>query len=208
MLSFLLSPDNVPFVAALVLMLLIGVVEAAGLGGGFAIGEAGEVDVGLETPSLLSWINIGRLPLLMLVVVFLFAFGMIGLIAQQVLQSLVGAPLTWILAAPLSGAAALPATRAFGRIVARLVPLDETTAVSRDSLVGRIAVIVTGEARHSSAAQARVRDRHGQAHYIMVEPDDANDVFSQGESVILVRHSGATYFAVHNISPSLRDVAV
>ncbi len=209
--GFLLSPDNVPFVAALVLMLLIGAVEALGLGGGMAVGEGIEGldgDVNVETPSLLSWINVGRLPLLMLIVVFLFGFGMTGLIGQRMVAAVIGQPGPWFLAAPLAFAVALPVTRVFGRGVARIMPRDETTAVSRDSLVGRVAVIVTGEARQSSAAQARVRDEHGQVHYVMVEPDNAADVFSQGSSVLLVRHAGAKYFAIHNTSVSLRDAAV
>lgn len=209
--GFLLSPDNVPFVAALVLMLLIGAVEALGLGGGMAVGEGIEGldgDVNVETLSLLSWINVGRLPLLMLIVVFLFGFGMTGLIGQRMVAALIGQPGPWFLAAPLAFAVALPVTRVFGRGVARIMPRDETSAVSRDSLVGRVAVIVTGDARQASAAQARVRDEHGQVHYVMVEPDNVTDVFTQGSSVLLVRHAGAKYFAIHNTSVSLRDAAV
>ena len=208
--GFLTAGDNVPFVAALVLMLLIGIVEALGLGGGMAIGEGLEVDadVNVETPSLLSWINVGRLPLLMLIVVFLFAFGMTGLIGQRIVFGVTSLTAPWWLASPLAFAVALPVTRVFGRGVAKIMPKDETSAVSRDTLVGRIAVIVTGEARSGSAAQARVRDEHGQTHYIMVEPDTAADVFSQGASVLLVRRAGATFFAIHNMSASLRDATV
>lgn len=209
--SFLLSPDNVPFVAALVLMLLIGVVEALGLGGGAALGDGldgADADVNVETPSLLSWINVGRLPLLMLIVVFLLAFGLTGLVGQAVLAGAIGRTLPWFAATPLAFAVALPVTRVFGRVVARILPKDETSAVSRDSLVGRVAVIVTGEARQGSAAEARVRDEHRQVHYVMVEPDEAGDVFPQGSSVLLVRHAGARYFAIHNTSASLRDAAV
>ncbi|MDQ8028852.1 MAG: YqiJ family protein [Brevundimonas sp.] len=211
MFSFLLSPDNIPFVSALVLMLLIGVAEATGLGAGLALGEGlagADGDVNVETPSLLSWINVGRLPLLMLIVVFLFAFGMTGLVGQRVFALILGQPAPWFLAVPAALAVALPVTRVFGRGVAKVMPRDETTAVSRDSLVGRVAVIVTGEARAASAAQARVRDEHGQVHYVMVEPDNAADVFAQGSSVLLVRHAGAKYFAIHNTSASLRDAAV
>lgn len=207
MLEFLLSGDNVPFVAALVLMLLIGVAEAAGLGGGLALGEGLETDVNVETPSLLSWINVGRLPLLMLIVVFLFAFGITGLIGQRIVAAVLSQPAPWFLAAPAAFMAALPVTRVFGRGVSRIMPRDETTAVSRDSLVGRVAVIVTGEARTVSPAQARVRDQHGQVHYVMVEPDNAADVFTQGSDVLLVRHAGAKYFAIHNTSASLRDAS-
>ena len=210
--AFLTAGDNVPFVAALVLMLLIGIVEAMGLGGGLAAGDGFDVDidgdVNVETPSLLSWINVGRLPLLMLIVVFLFVFGMTGLICQRIIFGVTGLTAPWWLASPIAFAGALPVTRVFGQGVAKIMPKDETTAVSRDSLVGRVAVIVTGEARSGSAAQARVRDEHGQTHYIMVEPDTAADTFAQGASVLLVRRAGATFFAIHNMSASLRDATV
>lgn len=208
--GFLLSTDNVPFVAALVLMLLIGLVEALGLGAGLVVGEGIDGlhgDVNVDTPSLLSWINVGRLPLLMLIVVFLFAFGIAGLIGQRIVTAFLGQPAPWFLASPLALLVAVPATRSFGRGVAKIMPRDETSAVSRDSLVGRVAVIVTGEARHASAAQARVRDEFGQVHYVMIEPDDVSDVFAQGASVLLVRYAGAKYFAIHNTSASMRDVA-
>lgn len=209
--GFLLSGDNVPFMAALVLMVLIGIAEAAGLGGGLTLGDAADGpggDLTVETPSLLSWLNVGRLPLLMLIVVFLFAFGMLGLLGQQIVATVMGRPAPWILAAPLACAMALPVTRTFGLWVSRILPKDETSAVSRDSLVGRVAVIITGEARHASAAQARVRDEHGQVHYVMVEPDNAADTLPEGAGVILVRYAGAKYFAILNTSASLHDASV
>ena len=205
--GFLTAGGNVPFVAALLLMILVGAVELFGLGGGLSSDGDGDLLDG-ESPSILSWLNIGRLPLLMLIVVFLFSFGMIGVIGQRLLHAIAGfyAPV-WI-SAPLGLLAALPLTRTFGRWVARIMPKDETTAISRDSLVGRVAAVVTGEARTGSAAQARVRDEHGQVHYVMVEPDDEGDVFKQGDSVILVRMVGARFFAIPNTSPSLRDAIV
>jgi len=206
--AFITSGDNVPFFAALLLMLLIGLVEATGLGGGAALGDGldADLDGDLSHPSLLGWLNVGRLPLLMLIVVFLFSFGLVGLILQQVIAGLFGKPGPWWLAVPLAVAAALPFTRLFGRLVARILPGDETTAVSREALVGRWAVIVTGQAEVGSAAQARVRDVHGQAHYVMIEPDDAGEVFEEGAEVIIVRHAGARFFAIRNASASLRDL--
>ena len=112
--EFILAAGNVPFVAALVLMLLIGVVEALGLGAGLAVGEGIDGldgDVNVETPSLLSWINVGRLPLLMLIVVFLFAFGMTGLIGQRLFAAFLGQPAPWFMAAPAALIIALPVTQ-------------------------------------------------------------------------------------------------
>ncbi|MEQ9332985.1 YqiJ family protein [Thalassobaculum sp.] len=208
--GFLIAEENVPFVASLVLMLLIGGVEAVGLGSGLAGSDAidgMDADLDIEGPSLLSWINVGRLPLLMLIVVFLFCFGMVGLIGQRIVVAALGVPVMWAVSVPAALAVALPATRVIAGMVARIMPRDETSAVSRDSLIGRVAVIVTGDARPASAAQARVRDGHGQSHYVMVEPDRADDVLKQGASVILVRRQGAKYYAIHNTSELLGDVS-
>lgn len=212
MLAFLTSGDNVPFFAALLLMLLIGLVEALGLGGGAVLGDGldhghvGDVDGDVGHASLLNWLNVGKLPLLMLIVVFLFSFGLVGLILQQVIAGIFGRPGPWWLAAPLAVAAALPFTRLFGRVVSKILPSDETTAVARETLVGRWATIVTGKAEVGAAAQARVRDVHGQTHYVMIEPDDAGEVFEEGSEVIIVRHAGARFFAIQNTSASLRDL--
>ena len=206
--QFLTAAGNIPFLAALVLMLLIGVVEAVGLGGGMALGDGFDADADVHgDASLLSWINVGRLPLLMLIVVFLFSFGVIGLLGQQLFATVTGKVATAWIAVPLAAFAALPITRVFGRVVSRILPADETTAVSRESLVGRLGVIVTGTASPGNAAQARVRDVHGQPHYVMVEPDD-DESFEQGASVLLVRQAGAKYFAIRNTSISLRDAIV
>ncbi|HEY0647574.1 OB-fold-containig protein [Phenylobacterium sp.] len=199
MVGFLLVGDNVPFVAALVLMLLIGAAELAGLGSSLVSDADASADL-----SLLQWLNLGRLPLLMLLVVFLLSFGVLGLMGQRLVAALIGQPAPWFLAAPLALAAALPTTRAAGRLFARYLPTEETTAVDRDTLVGRMAVVVTGEAAAGSPAQARARDAHGQPHYVMVEPDAPEDVFAEGETVVLVRRAGATFFAIRG-GPALQD---
>ncbi|MEW5687356.1 MAG: OB-fold-containig protein [Pseudomonadota bacterium] len=202
MLEFLLSGDNAAFVAALALMLLIGLAELVGLGSGLV--PDADLDADLDGgASLLQWLNVGRLPLLMLLVVLLLVFGLSGLVLQRLADAVIGRPAPWFLAVPLALAAAIPATRASGRALARFLPRDETTAVSRDSLVGRIAVIVTGEAAPGSPAQARTRDIHDQPHYVMVEPDTADETFAEGETVVLVRQAGATFFAVRG-APALR----
>lgn len=191
--EFLLAGPNLPFTAALVLMFLIGMVEAAGLGGGLEVD--GDLDAGAG-PSPLGWLNAGRLPLLMLLVVFLLSFGVVGLVGQRVIVAATGDLLAPVFAWPLAlvGGAAL--TRVGGRALARVLPLDETTAVSRDALVGRRGVIVTGAAATGSPAQARVRDGHGQTHYVMVEPEEEGGVLDQGEGVKLTRRRGHVYRAI------------
>lgn len=189
MLEIIAAPANLPFSVALLVMLMIGAVEALGLGA-----SAVHLDVHADMDGggdLLGWLGVGRVPLLMLLVVFLALFGLIGLAIQQF-----AGPLPLWVAVPAAAIGALPLTGLGARGLARIVPGDETTAVSLDSLVGRRGTITIGTARRGSPAQARVADIHGQAHYVMVEPYDDDHSIGEGETVRLDRRQGNIFIAV------------
>ncbi|HET9637574.1 MAG TPA: YqiJ family protein [Allosphingosinicella sp.] len=189
MLEIIAAPANLPFSVALLVMLLIGAVEAFGLGA-----SAVHLDLHADADGggdLLGWLGVGTVPLLMLLVVFLAFFGLIGLAVQQF-----AGPLPLWIAAPAAAAAAFPLTGLGARGLARIMPGDETTAVSLDSLVGRRGTITIGTARRGSPAQARVKDAYGQAHHVMVEPYDDDQSIGEGETVRLDRRDGNLFIAV------------
>lgn len=188
MLEIIAAPANLPFSVALLVMLMIGAVEALGLGA-----SAAHLDLhtDLDGGDLLGWLGIGRVPLLMLLVVFLALFGLAGLAIQQF-----AGPLPLWIAVPGAALAALPLTGLGARGLARIMPGDETTAISLDSLVGRRGTITIGTARRGSPAQARVTDIHGQVHYVMVEPYDDAHAIGEGETVRLDRREGNIFVAV------------
>lgn len=187
--AFLFAPENIVFVSALVLMLLIGAVQA--------LGFAGDADLDLDSDAdLLGWLGLGRLPLLALVTLFLTLFAIIGLLGQQAAHDLWGGMITPWIAVPAAGVAALPATGLAARLMAPLLPQDHTTAIPLDHLVGSHARIVTGRATSGSPARARVEDHHGQAHYVMVEPDNAGQALEEGEAILLVRRDAHIFRAI------------
>lgn len=197
MLSFLAAPENVAFVTAILLMLLIGLVQLIGLGD--HLGGHADVDLHLHADGdldLLGWLGFGRLPLLMLLVVFLALFGIVGLMLQQAMHDWAGAPLNPWIAVPAVGLASLPLTGLAARGLARILPRDFSTAVPLEILIGGSAQIVTGRATQGSPARARAEDPHGQVHYVMVEPDLAGQAFEEGERVLLVRREGECFRAI------------
>ncbi|WAC22624.1 OB-fold-containig protein [Blastomonas sp. SL216] len=192
MLDFLLASQNTPFASAIVLMLLIGGLQAAGLGDLDTDSDLGDA----ASDGLLALLGLGRLPLLLWLALFLMIFGVIGYAGQQFWQALTGSLASAWLAAPVAAAVSLPFTGAGSRLLARIMPQDETTAVAVDSLVGRFATIQTGTARPGSPARARVTDVHGHPHFVMVEPDNADQVLHEGEEILLVRREGETFKAI------------
>ncbi|MFC3439989.1 OB-fold-containig protein [Sphingobium rhizovicinum] len=189
MAAFLFAPENLVFVSALLLMLLIGAVQAMGFAGDADLDIDGDAD-------LLGWLGLGRLPLLALIALFLTLFAIIGLLGQQAAQDMFGGMITPWIAVPAACVAALPATGLAARIVAPLLPQDHTTAIPIDHLVGSRATIVTGRATSGSPARARVQDHHGQTHYVMVEPDNDGQVLEEGETILLVRRENHLFRAI------------
>ena len=194
MAAFLFATENIVFVSAIVLMLLIGAVQAIGIAGDFDLDIHGDADLPgwLE----LGWLGLGRLPLLMLLAIFLALFGMIGLIGQHLLLDFAGAMLSPLIAAPAAFLASLPLTGFAARSLAPLLPRDQSSAVPLDALTGSFARIVTGVARSGSPARARVEDVYGQAHYVMVEPDNAGQTLEEGENILLVRREEHVFRAI------------
>lgn len=207
----LLAPETWPFTAAIFLMLLIAVVEGIAMAVGANLSESLQQalpdpwdDVHGPFDKLLGWLYVGRVPLLVLLVVFLASFALTGFGLNMVVHRFFGTWVPTLISAPAAFFATLPLVRIFGAGLARVIPQDQTFAVSFDSLIGRVGTIVTGTARLGYPAQAKVPNEHGQMLYVMVEPEAEGVTFQSGERVLLTRQiSGSRFTAVVNPWPDL-----
>lgn len=181
----LLRPGNLPFSIALGVVLALLLVELALLllGGAFP-----DVDLDPDTDlDLLAFFHLGKLPLIAILALFLTPFGLVGLAVAPSIGTAFG-----VVLGGLAGAATV---RLGGAFLARILPREETTAMSRDAFVGHVATVVLGEGRRGHPTQAKFQDRHGQTHYVMVEPVDDRPLLPD-ETIVLVRRRGAVYDAV------------
>lgn len=207
----LLEPHNLPFLIAFGALAVIAVLQVTGVSdviegaGEFDVSDSGAdgLDAGGFGEALTALFGLGRVPLLIWLAALLFLFATLGVIGQSVLASTLGAPLGAGWAALLAGGAALPLNSLAMRPLAAIMPRDETTAIGLDELVRRDAEIQIGTARLGSPARAKVIDVHGQAHFVMVEPHDQTKEFKAGDTVLLVRREGPTFYGVHYESPLL-----
>ncbi|MHA3979266.1 OB-fold-containig protein [Halovulum sp. GXIMD14794] len=158
--------------------------------------QVGAIDVGTPAASgaeatstlgtALDLLGLRALPLSASLALFAACFASLGLSPQILLYGAFGIMLpVWIMA-PVAfiGAAAL--TRRLSGFVARLIPRDETAAVSERSLGRRKGIVTVGTARKGHPAQVRVSDRYGNTHYIMVEPLADADVIAEGSEVLVL----------------------
>lgn len=208
-----------PFVVALMLLALIAALELAGLMFGVAFSglidsvlPEADGDFDLDGPGdgggdaigqLFAWLYVGKLPLLIVFAAFLAGFGLAGLALQGAATSMAGAALPLFVATPIAILAALPATRVLGGVVMRIMPREETDAVSTQTFVGRVAEIIRGEAKAGAPAEAKLTDLRGQTHYLLVEPEVADARFAQGAEILLTEKKGAVFLGVLNDNPAL-----
>lgn len=214
MIEFLLAPYNLPFTVALAVMLIIAALEVVGVMIGLSycsfldkLVQAGDFDFDIQGSDfdaqgffakVLSWFSIKRVPMLVVLIVFLFVFGFSGLLLQDGMQFLLGFPFPPLIASIITTMTVLPIVAKIISMISKIIPHDETSAISRESLIGKTAEIVLGTARKGHPAQAKAKDRFGNTHYLMVEPDDLDDVFHKGNLVLLVRDDGVNFFAIRS----------
>jgi len=202
------SPETLPFGVAVALIVAIALLE--GLGMLMALSPSNlldhwlpDIDTDSGLDRVLGWLHLGRVPALVLLLLFLLGYALFGYALQKVAFNLLGGFLPAWVAGLLAVPPGLATVRGLGSLVAHIVPRDESSAVSEQSLVGRAGVVSAGAARRGLAAQARVRDAHGRTHYLMVEPDLDDEVFEEGAQILIVRKLGAFYRCIANPHPNL-----
>lgn len=221
MLEFVSLPENSWFSIALVVMLGIAILEGILSVLGVAMSsmldgvlpdldadiDAGDVNAAPASgiSRFLSWLRLGKVPVLMLLIVFLTGFGLSGLAVQSLLQATFGFLLPVYLAAIPALLISFSVVRVAGGLIEKFMPSDETEAVSDASLVGRTAVITLGTARRGKPAQAKLKDKFGTAHYLMVEPDVAEAQFGAGREVLLVKKDGHVFRVIDVTNRNLSD---
>lgn len=206
MIDLLSAPSSSVFVASLGVMFLLCVVE------GLALAFAGTM-----TPSFIDWdtdgvssseapngvlayLNAGHLPLTLFVASAAAVFGVTGLGVQQIAAAILGVPLPLYAAIPIAIIAAIPGTHMISKGLGSLLPKTETTAISSDDFIGREGEVMAGTGARGMPVQVKLRDEHGQSHYIMVEPVRDDDTLKQGQSVLITARDGVHYLAIQSVS--------
>lgn len=223
MIDLFLAAQSLPFASALAVVFGLFLLEILSLLlGGTVMGLGGETpdidadldadfdfaadldadtadlaEVSIGGPSgLLGWLGVRDVPFLIWLVSFLTMFGLSGLILQSVTINLAGMPLPALIA---SGIALIPATtltRFITGWVATLMPKTETSAMRKRFLGGHRGVISQGTAMRGKPAEAKIKDRFGNTHYLRVEPLYDDSVFPQGSDVTLIRKRGDQFFVI------------
>lgn len=152
---------------------------------------------------LLGWLSFGKVPALIWLILFLASFGLSGLIAQAMAKGILGIYLPSFVATIPALMIGAPVTGQLGKVLAHILPKDESEAVSRDAFVGRVAQIIRGTASVGNPAEAKLTDKFNLTHYVLVVPDIETQSFEAGDDVLIVRKDRNVFRVIESQSLAL-----
>lgn len=200
------TPETFPFGVALLIMIGLGVIEGIGVFIAMSPSQIFDHHFELENPEIdgaLGWLHVGKVPILVLLILFLLGFAISGYVIQILCSSIFGIYIPALIATIPATFIGISTVRGLGGLLAMIIPKDESSAVSEQTLIGRAGIVMKGTARQGLAAQVKIRDQHGYYHYLMMEPDEAGIEFEEGSEVLIVKKQGATYRGIRNPHPGL-----
>lgn len=153
-------------------------------------------DGGEASIPITGWLGLGKVPLAIWMACVLTGFGLSGFILQSLSNALFGFSLPVMIAIPLALVPALAFVQIASGWLARLIPKTETSAVSLRSMGSQHGVITQGTARRGNPAEVRLKDRHGNSHYLRVEPFEDDAELPQGTEVYVIRKRDGTFRAM------------
>ncbi|HCT6130242.1 TPA: DUF1449 family protein [Escherichia coli] len=177
----LFADYNTPYLFAISFVLLIGLLEIFALICGHML--SGALDAHLDhydsittghISQALHYLNIGRLPALVVLCLLAGFFGLIGILLQHACVTLWQSPLPNLFVVPVS------------------------------LLFTIIAVHYTGhQATSGNPCEGKLTDQFGQIHYLLLEPEEGK-TFTKGDKVLIIcRLSATRYLAENNPWPQI-----
>jgi len=206
--SLILAPESAPFFIAAAILVALTVVEIIAMVIGFSfsdmLGDPFDSHDGLSW--LFSWFNVGGVPVLILVMLFLGIFSICGLLIQTAASHVYGL-LPASIAATLSVICSIPLTRHSTLAVARIVPRDETYVVDLAELVGRTGQVTVGPLDQGLPGQVQLKDTHGNWHTVRARAAGGEATIPVRTVVLLVDHTKDIFTAIV-ASPDLQATTV
>ena len=199
--DILLAPDVRPFALAAAIMVALGGIELLAMLVGFSIGElfgkevAVDVDSGDGLGGLFLWVNAGRLPLLILIVLALGVFSIAGFFLQGLAHG-AGISIPVLIAAIAAAGFSLPVIRVTSRGIARVIPRDETYAVDQADFIGRVAEVSVGPLDQGLPGRVRLKDAFGNWHALVARAGPDSTPLPVGASVLLVDRDAKSFIAI------------
>src|SRR6185312_847763 len=186
---------------AAAIMMALGGIELLTTLVGFSLSQvmgkdfAAELDSDSGLNGLFLWVNAGRLPLFILLILALGVFAITGFFLQGIAHG-VGFSIPPLIASLAALAISLPAIRVTSRGIARIIPRDETYVVDEADFVGHVGEVSIGPLDQGLPGKVRLKDVFGNWHSVAARASPESTPLPVGASVLLVDRDARSFIAI------------
>jgi len=147
--------------------------------------DGGQTDHGSVSLTALSWLGVGKVPVSIVLMVLLLTWGVVGFIANAAMEERGAAAA--LISIPIAAVVSILATHLVATMIARYLPLYETTARRKHALLGAV-----GEAIFPidhKFGMVSVRDDMGDLYQIACRVEEPGEPIPKGAKVQLVAYN-------------------
>lgn len=213
LLQFLTAGSNLPFAISGAFMLLLVMLEAAGvLVTGMGLSHLGELnhDAGADLhaegliANAMAYLHWGNVPFILTLMALTGLFSLTGFGIQSLADWIAGGLLPgWIASIP-AAVAAVWGTNKVAMPLSRLTASEQGDAAREDQFVGLPGRVTIGPCRPDAPGEAVLRDLEGREHYVRVKPAERVPLLALHAEIAITGRTedGAMYLAVPLLEPS------
>lgn len=215
--DFLFDPANRFFLWGLALIAAVLVLEIIATVVGLSMMINHDVDVDIDhdmhvngshdiewdtgfSHTLSEVTGFGKLPVMVFVVLFVGMFSVFGLATNAFLHFSFPYFMGVALSSLVSFLITVPVTGRIAGFIARILPRDESNAISMEDLLGREATIIVGVATNHINATALVKDFYGVLHQVSVRTLEEGLAIPTKSTVRLEEHTDQGFFYVSPVT--------
>lgn len=198
---------NLIFTVPILVVLFYLILQIFGLaldfGGDFISPDGGDadidvdvdVDVGTDFSAFdraLGFINVGKVPLVIVISTFLLFWGVSGFMTNGIIRSaLDGFPSPFIMAScGVALVVGIMATKFLSGLIARFFPSIETYSSNKESLQGLVARVVSGEI-NAKSGRAKVVDPYGNVLTVFCRISEGKEAPKRGDEIVLIDYDAS-----------------
>ena len=194
---------NLIFTVPILVVLFYLILQIFGLalefGGDFGT-DAGDADIDVDVDAdididtdfsafdrALGFINVGKVPLVIVISTFLLFWGVSGFMTNGIIRSVLdGFPAPFIMAScGVALVVGIMATKFLSGLIARFFPSIETYSSNKESLLGQVARVVSGEI-NAKSGRAKVVDPYGNVLTVFCRISEGKEVPKRGDEIVLI----------------------
>lgn len=135
----------------------------------------------------LTWLGVGVVPLSIVLMVLMLTFGIVGFATNQLLRDLLGVNGVWV-ALPVAVLLSFGITSGVSQLIARYMPMNESSARPMGALVGSRGTVVFAVSPEGGTVS--VRDAGGDRYQVAAR---SREFIAAGSEVVLVEYRNGLF---------------